>query len=436
MSFHKPVVGIYTLGCKVSQYESACLEELFIAKGFVCAPYEDECDVYVINTCTVTAESDRKCRQIIRRAAKKRGVVIVCGCYAQINPGKISAIEGVDYICGSADKTKIPDIALTLISGKRTKEAVVDIKDLSGCSFENMSVKNPPRTRAYIKIQDGCEGKCAYCIIPLARGPVRSKKPEDITAEAAYLAQKGCREIVLTGIEISSYGKDLEGASLPDVLNELDKIKGLERIRLGSLDPSFIKPDFVACLKNLRFITPHFHLSVQSASSRVLALMKRPYNAKQLRAAVELLNDSIPDVCFTGDFIVGFPGETDADFVETAQFISDAGFLNTHIFPYSIRKGTAAASYENQVPEEVKRRRASYLSEASGEISNKVIRGFIERGRSFDVLFESRDGEYALGHTSNFIEVRVPCKKDLRGEIYPVILKEVSNKIATGEIIN
>ena len=233
-------VGIYTLGCKVSQYESIAIAEGFEALGFVVLPFEEACDVYVINTCTVTAESDRKCRQMIRRAAKRNALVMVCGCYSQVSADEVAKIDGISYIGGNYNKNKIPELALSLLEGKCESTPVTDIPDIDKCGFEPMCIHSAPRTRVYVKIEDGCESRCTYCIIPSARGKIRSKDPDSIVREVEGLASVGVREVVLTGIETASYGRDLLGVSLIDIIERIAKIDGIERIRLGSLDPSSI----------------------------------------------------------------------------------------------------------------------------------------------------------------------------------------------------
>ena len=274
--------GIYTLGCKVNQYESEAIAERLSANGIKISKPSSVCDIYVINTCTVTAESDRKACQFIRRAIKKNpaAYVLVTGCLAQTDAERIAAIEGVDYISGNTNKLSVADYAIKLLeSGAKNDTPYIDVREISGSEFEKMSITEFGRTRAYVKIEDGCESKCAYCIIPRARGQIRSKAPSDVIAEVKALVRGGCREVVLTGIETASYGRDLGGVSLADLLVSVDCIGGLERTRLGSLDPTVVTKAFVEKISPLRTIAPHFHLSLQSGSSRTLAAMRRKYNA-------------------------------------------------------------------------------------------------------------------------------------------------------------
>ncbi len=412
-------VGIVTLGCKVNQYESEAIAEALEKKGFEIKPHSEKCDAYIINTCTVTAESDRKARQTIRRMMSKnpRAFILVTGCYSQVSPEDIAAIEGVDYICGSSNKMTVIDKLCELISnGKKNEYAEISIPDLDSSGFEQMSIRKFGRTRAYVKIEDGCESKCAYCAIPASRGPIRSKPFDEVIDEVRSLVEGGCREIVLTGIETGSYGKDLPcGQDLASLISAVDKLEGIGRVRLGSLDPSSIKPEFVEKIKDLRSLAPHFHLSLQSGSSKTLALMKRKYNAEQAMRAIRLLREAIPSAQFTTDVIVGFPQESDEDFTATCDFAKEAEFLMIHVFPYSKRKGTVAAAMKGQLPEQVKKERVAQLSAISREIRAKILDKKIAENGVADVLFETCADGYAHGHTSDFIEVRVKTDKMLHG---------------------
>ncbi len=429
-------VGIYTLGCKVSQYESTAISEGFERLGFVLRPFDTPCNVYVINTCTVTAESDRKCRQIIRRATGKDALVFVCGCYSQVSPEDIKKISGVHYIGGNYNKNAIPALALGMLEKKQIPKApILDIPDIDNCGFECMQIHKAPRTRAYIKIEDGCESHCTYCIIPRARGRIRSKAPEDILREAEYLASTGVSEVVLTGIETASYGHDLGSVRLIDIIEKVAEIKGIERIRLGSLDPSSINEEFVLRAAAQPKLAPHFHLSMQSGSSSVLARMKRKYNAEQAMAKISLIREHIPKSTFTTDMMVGFPDESEAEFCETVDFSRKVEFLFMHIFPYSKRKGTPAAEYTGQIAESEKHERVKRLSCVRDEISQKVRDRLLPVGCEVKVLFETcRDG-YAEGHTSNFFEVRCECTENIQGMIKAVHITDNSADICKGKIL-
>ena len=416
-------VGIYTLGCKVNQYESEAIAERFLGEGFEILPPTSVCDVYVINTCTVTAESDRKARNFIRRAIKKnpQAYVLVTGCMSQTQPDTVASIEGVDYICGSAQKLSVVEYALRFMAdGKKPDAPIVSVSAPDSLGFEPMQITKFERTRAYIKIEDGCESHCTYCTIPNARGKIRSKAPDEILEEVRVLTEGGCREIVLTGIETASYGKDLGGYTLADLLCRIDQIPNVGRIRLGSLDPSLIKEPFVNRIASLKSLTPHFHLSMQSGSDKVLALMKRKYNTRMAQNGMELLRRALPSVQFTTDMIVGFPQESDADFEETLRFVEKAGFLMIHVFPYSKRAGTVAATMQGQIPEPIKHARAARLSALEKEIRKAILDTMT--GRQVSVLFESYDNDIASGHTPEFIEVFCKSDRPLHAETHLVTI--------------
>ena len=432
-------VGIYTLGCKVNQYESEAIAEYLTKNGISVASASSACDAYIINTCTVTAESDRKARQFIRRAISKNknAYIIVTGCFAQSSPEDVAKIEGVDFICGNTEKLIAAKRLIEYFESDKQKSAPeIYVNDINSAPFEEMSITTFERTRAYVKIEDGCENRCAYCIIPSARGKVRSKAPQDIIAEVEALVKNGCKEVVLTGIETASYGKDLGDVTLADLLCRVDKIEGLERIRLGSLDPSLITPNFVDKIAGLTKLAPHFHLSLQSGSSRILALMRRKYNADMAMNAIKLLRTSIPDVCFTTDVIVGFPQETDEDFNETVQFVKDAGFLTVHIFPYSSRKGTEASKMKGQIEKEEKSRRLHILEDVARRSNQDIILKECHRQSIKKVLFETFDGVYAYGHTDNFIEIAVATKKDIRSELLNVKITHTDGELCFGRLVD
>ena len=415
-------LGIYTLGCKVNQYESEAIAEAAQKAGFVISEPSAPCDVYIINTCTVTGESDRKSRQLIRRAIKTNpdAAIIVTGCLSQVDPESIKAIDGVGFICGNRDKKAVVDAALELV-GKPKSTAKCSVPSLDGAPFECKRIEHFPRTRAYIKIEDGCESHCSYCIIPQARGKIRSKPKDEVLAELEALAKGGCREVVLTGIETASYGIDFENYRLADLLRDADSLIGDSvRIRLGSLDPSLIKPAFVEKIANLSSLAPHFHLSLQSGSDRVLALMKRKYNTEMAYRSMELLRQALPDVQFTTDIIVGFPGETGDDFAKTLEFAERARFLSAHIFAYSKRKDTPAAKMKEQVDESIKRERSAALIKKCREISRDVLESQI--GRTYPVLFETDSNGISVGHTPSFIEVHVKSNEPLHSTVKNVKL--------------
>ena len=428
-------VGFCSLGCKVSQYETEALAERFAAAGFTVSDFDAVCDVYVINTCTVTVESDRKSRQMIRRATRVNpdAVVIVTGCSTQLHPDSIAAIPGVSYVSGNDRKMNLPDVARDLLLRPKTG-AVNAVRDLAGVQFERASITRAPRTRAFVKIEDGCNCRCAYCAIPLARGPVRSKAPSDVIDEVRALVASGTREIVLTGIETAAYGIDLDGYRLIDLIADIADKTEVERIRLSSLSPEMMTPATVKRLASVRGLAPHFHLSLQSGSDAVLAAMRRPYRTKQVRDALAALREEIPCVTFTTDVIVGFPGETEETFLETVSFCREARFLRLHVFPYSPRPGTPAADFPDQVDGEEKHRRVRELVKVGRDVAKDLLSDLIAAKTPLSVLFETRDGEYLTGHSENYVEVKVKTDRDLAGQIRRVLPTALSGEGVTGVI--
>ena len=434
MSYLQKTIGIYTLGCKVNQYESEAIAEGLTARGFLVVPFSQICDAYIINTCTVTAESDRKARQLIRRAIKTNpaAYVIVTGCMAEVFSDKLSKIEGIDYICGNGQKLQVVTALEKLfLQGYKNKTPEISISPLD--EFEQMEIAKFDRTRAYIKIEDGCENRCTYCIIPEARGKVRSKSPEDVLREVRALTEGGCREVVLTGIETASYGRDFDNNyRLADLLEEVDAIPNIGRIRLGSLDPSLMKPDFVNRIAKLKSLTPHFHLSMQSGSDKILALMKRKYNRKMALEGMERLRAAMPGVQFTTDIIVGFPGETEDDFALTVDFAKQAKFLMIHVFPYSERRGTVAATLPSRVPEEIRHQRVRELSAIQAKIQKEILDSYTNK--AVDVLFETYANGIMTGHTDTFIEVACPTPTSLQAQLRTVYITGNDGKKCTATL--
>lgn len=439
MKITNKTVGILTLGCKVNQYESEAIAERLSALGFEINPSTEECDAYIINTCTVTAESDRKARQFIRRAINKNpnAYILVTGCLAQVDPENISAIAGVDYVCGNTDKLIIADALNSLFDkGEKNAKTEIFVRDIDSAGFEKMEIKHFDRTRAYIKIEDGCESKCTYCIIPYARGKIRSKAPEEVIGEVAHFVKNGCREVVLTGIETASYGKDLDGYTFADLLCDIEKIEGDFTVRLGSLDPSCLTEKFVEKIKNLKKLAPHFHISMQSGSSKTLRNMKRKYNADQALANMERLRKAMPSVRYTTDIIVGFPGETDEDFNETLEFAKRANFLMIHVFPYSARKGTPAAKMGGQIPQELKKQRSAKLISLEKGIRAAEFDRILAKNETHTVLFESFEKGKAYGHTPDFLEICVESERPLHSEVLKVNLVSHNGETFFAEIVD
>lgn len=421
----KTTVGILTLGCKVNQYESEAIAERLTSEGYDVRPSDEECDAYIINTCTVTAESDRKARQFIRRAINRNpnAYIVVTGCLAQTSPESIAAISGVDAVVGNSDKLLTVKILNGLLArGEKNKNTEIAVRNIDDSGFESMEIKKFDRTRAYIKIEDGCESKCTYCIIPYARGRIRSKPACEVVREVEGFVRGGCKEVVLTGIETASYGKDLENTTLADLLCEIDKIDGAFTVRLGSLDPSCLTERFVAKIAPLQKLAPHFHISMQSGSPKTLRNMKRKYNPEQALANMERLRRAIPSVRYTTDMIVGFPGESEEDFLETLEFARRAKFLMIHVFPYSARQGTPAAKMDGQLPQSIKHERVARLIELEREIRREELDCIIAVGGTHRVLFESYENGLAYGHTPDFLEVAMESDTPLHSETVDVEL--------------
>ena len=406
-------VGFYTLGCKVSQYETEAIAEAFEAAGFRLSDFSTSCDIYVINTCTVTAESDRKCRQIIRRAIRKNpeARILVCGCYSQRTPKELEKIPGVSAVIGSYGKMTLPEVAKRLINGYAPfegKEGVVNVSDIEKEPFEDMKITRGSRTRVYVKIEDGCQCRCTYCAIASARGPVRSKSLCKVIEEVEALTAAGVPEIVLTGIETGSYGADLgEGITLVALLRELDKRKSATGIRLGSLAPELVGEEFANGVKDLSILAPHFHISVQSGSDSVLRRMKRRYNSKTALENIKRLKSFIPKAQFTTDLMVGFPGETEEDFECTKRFLEEAEFLDCHVFAYSRRENTPAADYDDQIPESIKRKRSDELISLAAKVRDRALSSIAESGEAFSFIAETKKRDVWFGHSDSFVEVAI-----------------------------
>ena len=431
-------VGLYTLGCKVSQYETEAVAEAFEKLGFQVQSFDEKCDVYVINTCTVTAESDRKSRQLIRRAVRKNpsAVVMAMGCSVQSQTEAVKAIEGVSYLSGSHDKMQLPEKAIELLN-QRDKQPtpICEVTDIWEAPFEEMKITRAPRTRAYVKIEDGCECRCSYCAIPDARGKVRSKSPDAVVEEIQGLYRSGTAEVVLTGIEIASYGLDLEGCRLIDLLERLEREEDIPRLRLGSLTPEVLTADMIARLAKLKKLVPHFHLSIQSGSDEILKKMRRRYLTKRIREAVTALREQIPGVMFTCDIMVGFPGETDAQHEETVNTLSFCRFLDMHIFVYSRRPGTPAAEMPMQVDPQVGQARSRALSKLKNEMQAKLLQDTVKAGKPLSVLFETEENGVWYGHSDSYIPVAALSTEDLHAQIRSVLPIEIQKGILYGQLI-
>jgi len=416
-------VSIYTLGCRVNQYESRIYATALGERGISVVPFGEECDIAVVNSCTVTAESDRKCRQMIRRAAKcARLGVVVTGCFGEVSPVEAMSVEGVIAVVPNRRKSTLPAVVADILSGN-TPAVTRDSVPFEECTG---FLTTPDRVRTFIKIEDGCESRCAYCIIPKARGPIRSKSPEIIIKEAECLTLAGSPEIILTGIEVSAFGRDLPQINgrrytLADLIMDVSSIPSLKRLGLGSLDPSLITDDFIGRISQSEKLLPHFHLSLQSGSSTVLARMRRKYNADMAMTFIERIREHIPEAMISADIIAGFPGESEEEFFESVNFCRKADFLNLHIFPYSPRRGTEAAEMEGQIPDAEKHRRVAYLEQVHLGTKAELMKRYCKDGIPVNVLFERLRNGVLTGHSQHYVELAVKGPRSLVGKVCPVI---------------
>ncbi|MCC0665390.1 tRNA (N(6)-L-threonylcarbamoyladenosine(37)-C(2))-methylthiotransferase MtaB [Clostridioides sp. ZZV15-6597] len=429
-------VAFYTLGCKVNQYETEAMLELFEKDGYEQVNSEEYADVYVINTCTVTHMSDRKSRQYIRRVKKKNpdAIIAVVGCYSQVSPEEILDIEEVNLVMGTNDRRKIVE-EIRKIDASKKVSTVDDIMKVK--AFEEIEISQTNgKTRAFMKIQDGCDRFCTYCIIPYARGRIRSRDIDSIVDEVKKLAKNGYKEVVLTGIHVASYGKDLKDKNIKllDVIKQINEIDAIERIRLSSVEPILFTDEFVNEVLKMEKVCPHYHLSLQSGCDETLKRMNRRYTTLEYKTIVDRLRDKMPNVAITTDVIVGFPGETNEEFKQTYEFLKDIELSQMHIFKYSPRKGTPAATMENQIDPQIKHFRSEQLLNLSKENFNKFATKFI--GSELDVLFEQNiEGNKFEGLTSNYIRVVVESDKNIQGQILKVKINDVKNEYVEGILL-
>lgn len=419
--------SILTLGCKVNQYESEAMSELFEKEGYRQVENEDFSDVYIVNTCTVTNLSDRKSRQFIRRAKRQNpdAVVAVVGCYSQVSPEEVKKIKGVDVVIGTTDRNKIVNLVEEAKSGEKI-DIVRDLKDVR--EFHNTTnFDSNNRTRAYMKVQDGCNRFCTYCIIPYARGPIRSREIEDAVEEAKTLASSGFKEIILTGIHIGSFGKDRGEKRLIDLIEAIAEVDGIKRIRLSSVEPNIIDEDFMRRAAATNKLCDHFHLSLQSGSNNVLKAMNRHYTREEYIGKTKIIKKYMPNAGLTTDIIVGFPGETDEDFEKTLDFVDKIQFSKIHVFKYSNRKGTVASKMKNQVSGVVKKERSKLLIEKSKYYTDKFLDNMLNE--PIKVLFESKnDDGYIKGYTTNYIRVKREYNPNLSNKIIDVVCNRRENE--------
>lgn len=438
-------VAFHTLGCKVNQYETEAMTGAFITAGYELVDFEELADVYVINTCTVTNMGDRKSRQFIRRALEKNpeAFIAVVGCYAQIAPEKVQEIPGVKLIVGTNERGNLVQLVEESMGKPGVINKVKSIMDVY--EFEDLGLTEyKGRTRAFVKIQEGCDQYCTYCIIPYARGHVRSRKAESILHEVESLSDKGFKEIVLTGIHIGSYGKDLPEVNLLDLLVGIHEIDGIERIRIGSVEPGTLTEEFLTTISTMNKLCKHFHLSLQSGSNATLKRMNRKYTAEQFLETVEKTRFYMPDAAISTDVIVGFPGETEEEFKESLDFVEKIKFSKVHVFKFSPREGTPAAKFKNQVSSQLKDIRSKEMISVCEAAEDEYKHNFL--GKTLNVLIEQEVNHLSgwfEGITENYLEVRIKDfrenkenkSEELEGKIISVRLESIESGIIVGEPI-
>ena len=420
-------IGILTLGCKVNTYESEYLINILKEKGYIIKDFDDICDVYIINTCTVTNNSDVKSRKVIRQAIKRNSdaCIIAMGCFIEAN--KDIEIPGLDIIIGNKDKTKVPELIEEWFNNKETKRVIYE-EELT--KFEDMYINNfPGRTRAFVKIQDGCENFCSYCIIPFVRGKCRSKEEDKVIEEVKALVNNNYKEVVLTGIHTGSYGVDLD-TSFADLLNKLVKIKGLERIRISSIETTELNEDVLDVLRNSKVIVDHLHIPIQAGSNEILKAMNRKYDLDFFENKIKEIRSIRPNISITTDIIVGFPGETEELFKKSMDTCKRIDFSKLHVFPFSERKGTKAIELPNKVSPQDKKDRTKRLLELSKELEIKYMNKYLNK--EVEVLIEEYKDGYSYGHTGNYLYVKI--NKELpHNEIVKVKIKDIKYPYCIGE---
>ena len=411
-------VAFHTLGCKVNTYESNAMLKIFNEADYQEVDFKEVADVYVINTCTVTNTGDSKSRQMIRKAIRKNPQATICvvGCYSQIAPEEIRQIEGVGVVLGTQYRK---DIVKYVDEYIKTGQMVIKVDSVMNLrKFEDLNIDRFKNTRAFLKIQDGCNNFCTYCIIPYARGRVRSRDKDSVLNQAKRLVANGYVEIVLTGIHTAGYGEDLQGYSFYDLLVDLVKIDGLKRLRISSIETSQISDEIIDLIGSNEIIVDHLHVPLQSGCDATLKRMNRKYTTAQYLEKINKIRSYLPNIAFTTDVIVGFPGETDEEFEQTYNFIKKVNYSELHVFPYSPRKNTPAAKMKDQVKDQIKHERTNRLLELSKELNRNFALKQI--GKSLKVLFEKREGDYLIGHASDYLKVKVKTDADLIGEIVDI----------------
>ncbi|MFC0522558.1 tRNA (N(6)-L-threonylcarbamoyladenosine(37)-C(2))-methylthiotransferase MtaB [Pontibacillus salicampi] len=433
-------VAFHTLGCKVNHYETEAIWQMFKEEGYERVEFDHQADVYVINTCTVTNTGDKKSRQVIRRAIRKNDNAVICvtGCYAQTSPGEIMDIPGVDVVVGTQNRKKMLDY---IEQYKQERQPINGVSNIMKTRvFEEMDVPAfTDRTRASLKIQEGCNNFCTFCIIPWARGLLRSREPEDVIKQAQQLVDAGYKEIVLTGIHTGGYGEDMKDYNLAKLLREMDvRVKGLKRIRISSIEASQITDDVIQVLNDSDKIVRHLHIPLQSGSNTVLKRMRRKYTTEFYKERIDRIKQALPGLAITSDVIVGFPGETEEEFMETYRYIQEIGYSELHVFPYSKRTGTPAARMDDQVADETKQERVHQLIELSNQQAKEYASMY--EGEVLEVIPEEKfkdDGEdnRYVGYTDNYLKVVFEGSDDMIGQIVRVKLTQAGYPYNTGEFV-
>ena len=425
--------SIATLGCKVNTYETNVMIELLKNKGYQEVKFNDIADIYIINTCTVTNTADNKSLKVVRQAIKrnKDAIIVVVGCLVQNDKETVENIEGVDIILGNRNKSEVVNYIDEYI---RDKKRLVEVKDLNDMPFENMYLNDFNKTRAFVKIQDGCNNFCTYCIIPYTRGNVCSKLPSDVINEVQSLIETGHQEIVLTGIHTGNYGANLQDYDFAALLNDLVKIAGLKRLRISSIEITEINNRILDVIKNNKILVDHMHIPLQSGTNRILKLMNRKYDTDYFIDKVNTLRSIRPDMSITTDVIVGFPDENEEDFKETIETINKINFSKLHVFPYSKRNGTVAAKIPNQVSENIKRKRVKTLLELSKSLEINYMKKFI--GKEFIFIPEVKKDGYLIGHTGNYLSVKAKSNMELKHQDIKCKIESVNYPYVSATIID
>lgn len=429
-------VAFLTLGCKVNTYESEAMLKLFHDAGYESVDFKELADVYVINTCTVTNTGDSKSRQMIRKAIRQNPQATVCvvGCYSQVASEEVAQIEGVGVVLGTQFRNRIVEFVEEY---RRTKQTVIHVADVMKLSrFEDLDIDEFTRnTRAFLKIQDGCNNFCTYCIIPYARGRIRSRDKDSVLKQAQKLVEHGFVEIVLTGIHTAGYGQDFADYSFYDLLVDLTtQVKGLKRLRISSIEMSQITHEIIDLIATSPIIVDHLHIPIQSGCDKILKKMNRHYTTKEFAQKLQELKVKLPSLSITTDVIVGFPSETDEDFQSTYKWIEEMHFNQLHVFPYSPRKGTPAARMKEQVDGKTKHQRVKTLMELSHQLQHDFA--YKQIGKTLEVLIEEPDGDAMIGHASNYLKVKTKLSKDSVGHIYRVLIEECQDTILLGSVVS